>query len=111
MGNEIRKTGWLVCPICWDVPNPQLRPKVLSAPDPPPILNPRPGTPSSDQANMDQTIYTVATLPAAASNDGLMTFVSDSTVPYEVINLNSVVAGGGTSTVPVQSDGSSWRIA
>src|SRR5215831_14185356 len=39
-GNQIRKTGFLVCPTCWDHPNPTLRPKVLP-PDPVPILNPR----------------------------------------------------------------------
>lgn len=106
-GQYINKTGFLVCNTCWDVPNPQLKPKALPA-DSVPILNPRK---EAADSNMDQTEYTVATLPAAASNEDLMTFVTDSTVPYEVINLNSVVVGGGTNTVPVQSDGSSWRIA
>jgi len=41
-GNKIEKTGFLVCPTCWDEPNPTLRPKVLP-PDPVPVLNPRPG--------------------------------------------------------------------
>jgi hypothetical protein len=40
-GREIRKTGFLVCPTCEDVPNPTLRPVVLP-PDPVPIMNPRP---------------------------------------------------------------------
>jgi hypothetical protein len=40
MGNEIRRTGHLVCPKCWDVPNYTLRAKTLP-PDPVPILNPR----------------------------------------------------------------------
>jgi len=40
MGNEIRRTGHLVCPRCWDVPNYTLRAKTLPA-DPVPILNPR----------------------------------------------------------------------
>jgi hypothetical protein len=31
----------LVCPTCWDVPNPQLKPRILP-PDPMPILNARP---------------------------------------------------------------------
>lgn len=39
-GNQIRKTGFLACPTCWDKPNSTLRPKVLP-PDPVPILNPR----------------------------------------------------------------------
>lgn len=42
MGNKIQKTGFLVCPTCFDMPNPTLRPKVLPA-DPVPILNPRTG--------------------------------------------------------------------
>lgn len=40
-GHQIRRTGFLVCPKCADVPNPTLRPIVLPA-DPVPILNPRP---------------------------------------------------------------------
>ena len=50
MGNQVRKTGHLACPTCWDQPNPTLRPKVLPA-DPVPILNPRteaPDIPSDD---------------------------------------------------------------
>jgi len=39
-GKEIRRTGYLVCPVCWDTPNPTLLPKKLPA-DPVPILNPR----------------------------------------------------------------------
>jgi hypothetical protein len=39
-GRELRKTGFLVCRDCNDVPNPTLRPFKLPA-DPPPILNPR----------------------------------------------------------------------
>jgi hypothetical protein len=40
-GRQIRRTGFLVCASCNDVPNPTLRPIVLP-PDPVPILNPRP---------------------------------------------------------------------
>ena len=40
-GKQIRRTGYLVCASCNDVPNPTLRPIVLP-PDPVPILNPRP---------------------------------------------------------------------
>jgi hypothetical protein len=41
MGNQIKRTGFLVCQTCVDVPNPTLRPIRLPA-DPVPILNPRP---------------------------------------------------------------------
>ena len=40
MGNEIRRTGHLVCPRCWDMPNPNIRAHTLP-PDPVPISNPR----------------------------------------------------------------------
>jgi hypothetical protein len=39
-GREVRKTGFLRCPRCFDSPNPTLRPVVLPA-DPVPILQPR----------------------------------------------------------------------
>lgn len=39
-GNELRRTGFLACPTCWDHPNYTLRAKALP-PDPVPILNPR----------------------------------------------------------------------
>jgi hypothetical protein len=39
-GREVRKTGFLRCPRCFDMPNPTLRPAVLPA-DPVPIANPR----------------------------------------------------------------------
>jgi hypothetical protein len=39
-GKELRSTGHLLCPTCWDIPNPSVRPVVLPA-DPVPILNPR----------------------------------------------------------------------
>jgi hypothetical protein len=40
LGTQVRSLGWLVCPTCWDVPNPTLRAIRLPA-DPVPILNPR----------------------------------------------------------------------
>lgn len=40
-GRQLRRTGFLVCKKCDDLPNPTLRPIVLP-PDPVPILNPRP---------------------------------------------------------------------
>ena len=39
-GNQIKRTGFLVCEKCADIPNPTLRPIKLPA-DPVPILNPR----------------------------------------------------------------------
>jgi hypothetical protein len=39
-GRQIRRTGFLVCKSCNDIPNPTLRPMVLP-PDPVPILQPR----------------------------------------------------------------------
>jgi len=53
------------------------------------------------------TIYTVATLPTAStSNAGTRTFVSDSTST----TFGATVTGGGTNTVPVYSNGTSWKI-
>ena len=107
-GNQIMKTGFLVCPTCWDIPNEQLRPKVLPA-DPVPILNPRK---EAADTLVDQTVLTVATLPSAVTaGDGAYRFVSDSVAPYEVTNLGDVVVGGGTNTVAVESDGTDWRLA
>ena len=67
-GNKIEKTGFLVCPTCWDEPNPTLRPKVLP-PDPVPILNPRAGdfnpqdilTEDSNPLITENNVYTMMT--------------------------------------------------
>jgi hypothetical protein len=108
MGNQIQRTGFLVCPTCLDVPNPQLKPVVLPA-DPVPIMNPRKDRPDP---LVSQTVYTVATLPSAATKgDGYFTFVSDSTVAAMPGTLGEVVVGGGTFEIPVESDGTNWRIA
>lgn len=109
MGNQIQRTGFLVCPTCWDIPNPQLRPKVLP-PDPVPILNARTEPAFSGQPT---PTVTVAALPAAGSVTAPQNYyiVSDSTVPYDVLNLKAVVVGGGDFTVPVVSDGTNWIIA
>jgi len=53
------------------------------------------------------TIYTVATLPTAStSNAGTRTFVSDSTTT----TFGATVTGGGSNTVPVYSNGTSWKV-
>ena len=58
-------------------------------------------------ANTSSTIYTVNTLPdAAIAGVGARTFVSDSSVT----TFNTTVAGGGTNTVPVFSNGTNWKV-
>lgn len=53
------------------------------------------------------TVYTVATLPSAATvGVGAKAFVSDA----NATTFASVVAGGGANGVPVYSDGAAWRI-
>jgi hypothetical protein len=53
------------------------------------------------------SITTVASLPtASATNAGTRTFVSYSSVT----TFGSTVAGGGTTTVPVYSNGTNWKV-
>jgi len=53
------------------------------------------------------TVYTVATLPSAAtSGAGARGFVSDA----NATTFASTVAGGGANKVPVYSDGTNWKI-
>jgi len=53
------------------------------------------------------TVYTVATLPSAATAGvGARAFVSDATLAV----FASTVAGGGANKVPVYSDGTNWKI-
>ena len=40
-GPQLINTRYLVCPDCWDIPNPQLKPRILP-PDPLPVMNARP---------------------------------------------------------------------
>lgn len=54
-------------------------------------------------------VYTVATLPAAATFPRAEAFVSDSNAALAA-GLGNVVAGGGANLVPVYSDGADWRI-
>ena len=52
-------------------------------------------------------VYTVATLPgAAALGVGARAFVIDSSVS----TFGTTVAGGGTTKVPVYSDGTDWKV-
>lgn len=50
--------------------------------------------------------YTVATLPAAASNAYMRTFVTDASAP----SFGSAVAGGGAVVTPVFSNGTAWIV-
>ena len=53
------------------------------------------------------TVYTVATLPSAATAGvGARAFVSDATAT----TFASTVAGTGANKVPVYSDGTNWKI-
>jgi hypothetical protein len=57
-----------------------------------------------------QAVTTVGALPtASAGNAGARAFVSDSTVAAAG-NFGGIVAGTGSNTVPVYSDGGAWRI-
>lgn len=51
-------------------------------------------------------VYTVATLPAAATFARSRAFVSDA----NATTFASIVVGGGANLVPVYSDGTNWRI-
>lgn len=53
-------------------------------------------------------IYTVATLPSAASKQGDVAYVSDS--DRSGAYAGSIAVGGGTSNARVLSDGTNWRI-
>lgn len=53
--------------------------------------------------------YTVATLPAAASMQGEVAYVTDLT-DLAAGNNNKVAVGGGFNRSRVRSDGTSWRI-
>ncbi len=56
-----------------------------------------------------KTVYTVATLPTAASVQGAWRTVSDANAsPWT--NHGQVAVGGGTFRSRVMSDGTSWRL-
>lgn len=54
-------------------------------------------------------VYTVATLPSAASYTYCRVFVSDSNATTTA-GIGATVAGGGSNKVPVYSDGTNWII-
>ena len=56
-----------------------------------------------------KTIYTVATLPAAAGSQGRIEWVSDSTTGGDVA-AGLTVVGGGTYRCKVISNGSVWKV-
>jgi hypothetical protein len=53
--------------------------------------------------------YTVATLPAAASNTYGIVFITDSTATA-ITGLGLAPVGGGANVVPCYSDGGGWKI-
>lgn len=55
------------------------------------------------------TVYTVATLPVAATTAGQRSFVSDATASHAA-GIGATVTGGGANFVPVYSDGTNWII-
>lgn len=58
-------------------------------------------------------VFTVATLPATAATglfQGSRVMVTDSNAVSYTAGIGSVVAGTGTTVVPVVYDGSAWRI-
>lgn len=57
--------------------------------------------------DISQQVYVVAKLPdAAESGVGARAFVTDSSVS----TFGSTVAGGGSTVVPVYSDGTDWKV-
>ena len=98
-GNKIEKTGFLVCPTCWDEPNPTLQPKVLP-PDPVPVLNPR-----AEPLHIYVPSVAFAALPAPVLN--LTAWVNDS----RTRKVGVIVTGGGSFKVPVIYNGVNWVVA
>lgn len=56
-----------------------------------------------------KTVYTVATLPAAAVSQGNIEWVSDSTVSGTT-GKGLTAVGGGTYRCKVESNGSVWKV-
>jgi hypothetical protein len=97
-GNQVMKTGFLVCQKCADEPNQTLRPKVLP-PDPVPVLNPRAETP-----HVYVPSVAFAALPAPVLN--LTAWVNDS----RTRTVGAIVNGGGSFKVPVIYNGTNWVV-
>jgi hypothetical protein len=56
-----------------------------------------------------ETVYVVASLPAANLASGQSAFCSDSTVAYSGSAIGTAVTGGGANFCRVYSDGTTWR--
>lgn len=54
--------------------------------------------------------YTVGTLPSSAANTRARAFVSDSNLSFSSANLGATVTAGGSTLVPVFSNGTNWVI-
>jgi hypothetical protein len=54
--------------------------------------------------------YTVGTLPSAAANTRARAFVTDSNLAFNSTNLGATVTAGGSTLVPVFSNGTNWVI-
>jgi hypothetical protein len=54
--------------------------------------------------------YTVGTLPSAAANTRARAFASDSDLAFNSTNLGATVTAGGSTLVPVFSNGTNWVI-
>lgn len=54
--------------------------------------------------------FTVGTLPSAAANTRALAFVTDSNLAFNSTNLGSTVTAGGSTLVPVFSNGTNWVI-
>ncbi len=54
--------------------------------------------------------FTVGTLPSASANTRSLAFVTDSNLAFNSTNLGSAVTAGGSTLVPVFSNGTNWVI-
>lgn len=57
-----------------------------------------------------RALYTFATLPAAANNQGCEQFITDALNSPDT-NYGQVAVGGGTFQSRVVSDGTAWRLS
>lgn len=60
--------------------------------------------------SFSRVFFTVATLPAAANNQGKVLFITDAAT-NPVVAPGLVAVGGGTTRARVLSDGAAWRLA